>query len=171
MGEAVPVVLPPLRWRSVCGEYEVVVTRRCFLRMRDIAIEHAPDEVGTSLVGKYSNRGHRATVLDLAPLTPDSRGGRWWFIRGVQGLREFFERISSQFQGKRYYVGEWHSHPGAAPVASRTDDKNQDDICRSNTANCPEAILVIVGGDLGTSPQLGVYVYSRECGRLDLTSG
>ena len=160
--------LPPLAWRSACGTYEIVVVRRCFLSMREMALAHAPVEVGTSLLGQYTDRNNVATVLGLAPLTPDSRGTRWSFLRGVKGLKEYFAGVYKKFRGRRYYVGEWHSHPGATTSASDVDDYNQADLSKTERSQCPEAILLIVGGDLEQKPTLGVYVYSRTRGRVDL---
>lgn len=127
-----------------------------------------PKEVGTSLIGFYSDDGFDAFVCNLVPLPPDSRGLRGLFIRGIKGMRVFFKRLQRQYAGKKYYVGEWHSHPYGLPYPSENIDNNtMSAISSDKKTNCPECILVIVGGGLDL-PQLGVYVYSRIGGRIDL---
>ena len=161
---------PPLHWRSACGTYSVRIKMPAYRAMKKLAEKHSPVEVGTSLVGAYTYNGTLAIVHGLAPLTPDSRGWRTSFVRGITGLHTFFTRVYRRFCGKRHYVGEWHSHPHAAPSPSPTDDRNQTDIANDQSAECPECILVIIGGDLTHVPDLSVFVYSRTHGRIDLES-
>jgi integrative and conjugative element protein (TIGR02256 family) len=159
-----------LEWISECGEYKVTISKACYSQMLQLARKHSPVEVGTSLVGRYSADGHEAKILDLAPLTPDSSGSRSEFRRGVQGLHTFYGRLFRRFGRQRHYVGEWHSHPGGAPSPSQKDNINQGAIAADTKTNCPEAILIILGGDVSADAQLGVYVYSRSRGRIDLAT-
>lgn len=133
-----------------------------------MAQAHSPNEVGTSLVGCYSNNGFEASVLDLAPLSPDSKGSRTSFYRGVAGLKKFFTKLRQSFSGKRHYVGEWHSHPDAAPFPSQTDDGHQLAIAKDPNTACPECILIIIGHTLSNVDEIGVFVYSRKRGRISL---
>ena len=158
---------PWLKWQSDCQQYTVLIAEFCLLKMMEMAQEHYPNEVGTSLVGCYSDNGFEASVLDLAPLSPDSKGRRTSFYRGTAGLRKFFAKLRQTFSGKRYYVGEWHSHPDGAPIPSGTDDRNQLDITTDTKTNCPECILIIIGGP--NFSELGVFVYSRKQGKVILS--
>ena len=154
-------------WRTEDGVYTVTVEYACFESMLQLAGERAPVEVGTSLVGSYTDDGHHAYVRSLAPLTPDSQGGRFTFQRGVAGLRDFFRKVFKRSRGMTHYVGEWHSHVGGAPIPSGTDDTNTMEIARDPSALCPECILVILALR-EKKVELGVYVYSRKHGRLTL---
>ena len=133
-----------------------------------LAKSHHPNEVGTSLVGRYSDDGFTAYVESTAPLPPDSRGSRMAFSRGVGGLKEFFKGLATASGIHPHYVGEWHTHPGGAPRPSYQDDNTQRAIARDPKTRCPEVVLVIIGGDLLTKPTVGVFVYSRHHGRVDL---
>lgn len=159
-----------LKWQSDCGQYTVLISESCFLKMTEMARVYYPNEVGTPLVGCYSDNGFEAFVLDLAPLSSDSQGTLTSFYRGIAGLQKFFVKLRKIFSGKRYYVGEWHSHPNAAPIPSGTDDRNQLAIARDKKTNCPECILVIIGGFLSNFNELGVFVYSRRQGKIVLSS-
>lgn len=158
-----------LKWRTDCEQYTVLISESCLLKMTEIAQAHYPNEVGTSLVGCYSDSGFEASVLDLAPLSSDSKGTLTSFYRGIAGLPKFFAKLRKIFSGKRYYVGEWHSHPNAAPIPSGTDDKNQLEIANDMKTDCPECILVIIGGPLSNFNELGVFVYSRKRGKVILS--
>jgi proteasome lid subunit RPN8/RPN11 len=155
-------------WQSTCGRYNVRITRRAFRSMLALAARHIPNEVGTPLVGSYSDDGHRAAVHAIAPLPDDSHGSPSSFIRGIRGLGAFFGRLVARFRGRRHYVGEWHSHPGGSSTASPTDDRNQAAIAADPKADCPESVLIIVGGEVPTAPTLGLYVYSRAMGKIVL---
>lgn len=160
--------IPPLDWISDCGRYRIKLHRRCFLRMQRVAVSNAPFETGSSLAGRYSDDGHTAVIESISPTPTDSRSTLTSFIRGVFGLRDYFSAVFKRFRGARYRIGEWHSHPGCAPCASGTDDRNQSEIASDNREALPEAILIIVGGRLDLKPTLGVYVYSRINGKIVL---
>ena len=136
--------------------------------MTEMAQEHYPNEVGTSLVGSYSDDGFEASVLELAPLSSDSKGSRTSFYRGVAGLRNFFTKLRKIFSGGRYYVGEWHSHPDGKPIPSGTDNRNQLEIAKDTKTDCSECILIIIGGTDSNFDKIGVFVYSRKHGRVML---
>jgi len=133
-----------------------------------MAQDYLPNEVGTSLVGSYSRNGHKATVMGITHLPDDSRATRTSFQRGINGLAQFFTRIFARFRGHRHYVGEWHSHPNAAPTASTTDDANQMAIAQNLQADCPEAVLLIIGQGNFEQIDLQAYVYSRTRGKIVL---
>lgn len=145
-------------WQSDCGTYRVRVLRRCFRQMQRLAVNHAPIEVGTTVAGRYSTDGHHAVLSSIGPVTPDSSGTRSNFIRGVVGLKDWFTQVRRRFKGQRYRVGEWHSHPDALPIPSDVDDESQTELAKDKREKLPEAILVIVGGDLRNAPELGVFV-------------
>ena len=155
-------------WRSACGLYTVHVSSKSLDCMARMAVATLPSEVGTSLVGSYSDDGFVARVEELAPLPSDSRGSWSAFHRGVLGMTNYFTKLFADSSGKRYYVGEWHSHPDGSPHPSGTDDAALHAICRDARTKCPEVVLVLLGGSIRHLPSIGVYVYSRTRGRVTL---
>jgi proteasome lid subunit RPN8/RPN11 len=83
-------------------------------------------------------------------------------------MKEFFRNLLRMPEPQRHYVGEWHSHPDGPPFPSRRDDESQAGIANEPATNCPEVILIIVGGNLQKNPAIAVFVYSRQHGRIDL---
>lgn len=155
-------------WKSKCGRYTVSLTKLCLTKMIKAARDYYPKEIGTSLVGSYSDDGFDAIVLDTTPITSDSIMNTSLFHRGIKELKDFFAKLLKNHSGKRYYVGEWHSHPNNKPTPSETDNIAQLAIASDRKTNCPECILVIVGEDIFNQPDLGVYVYSRKKGKINL---
>jgi proteasome lid subunit RPN8/RPN11 len=154
-------------WTSKCGTYTVVLEESFIYEAAELARKHAPREIGSALLGRYSADGKLARIVGTAPVPPDSKSYRYRFIRGTVGLREFFDAVFAKTFGQQHYVGEWHSHPGGAPTPSRTDNENQEDIARDAAARCPECILVLVALQ-GDRVARGVFVYSNTRGRVSL---
>lgn len=154
-------------WRSPDGQYEVALEEECFEAMVRLARRHYPSEVGTSLAGSYSDDGHRAIVTRLAPLTEDSHGARTTFRRGARGLLGFFRDLFNSTRGQVHYVGEWHSHPDGQPLPSPTDNESVMAIARDPKSLCPECVSIVLAID-GRDTSLGVFIYSRTCGRSAL---
>ena len=71
--------------------------------------------------------------------------------------------------GGVYYLGEWHSHPNGVPKPSGMDDENQFAISNDKKTDCPESILLIIGGGIKTNPSLGCFVYSKRNGKIILS--
>ncbi len=42
------------------------------------------------------------------------------------------------------YLGDWHTHPGTAPVPSRRDRKTLRNIAADEAAQTPEPIMLII---------------------------
>lgn len=102
-------------------------------------------ETGGILIGVYSDTRDRAIVERVTGPTRDSQSGPNWFYRGVMGLQRLLDQLWSRGDG--YYLGEWHFHPQAAPDPSGIDHRSMRGISRSDLYNCPEPVLLIIGGD------------------------
>ena len=149
----------------MCGRYTVYLNPRLIEDIILKSSEFFPLEVGSSLTGFYTPDGFDAHVEDTAPVPPDSKSSRTSFFRGVEGLKGFFKNLSDE----SHYVGEWHSHPNGPPFPSTVDDENESAISRDERVGCPESILIVIGGNPRLMPEVAVFVYSREKGRVDLS--
>lgn len=154
-------------WQSRDRVYTVCISDEALQDLSQMARNAAPLETGTPLVGEYSDDQSTAYVLAVGPLTQDSQGERSTFRRGVAGLNAFFASIFKKSRGRRHYVGEWHSHPGGAPIPSGTDDKNMFAIATDPKNRCPECVLLLASVVAG-GVAMRAYVYSKRLVRIDL---
>ncbi len=170
MVKAVLMKRVSVRWMSACGRYHVSISEKCLGEMLALCRQNLPREIGSSVYGTYSADGFHARVLGNSPVAADSACGRFSLYRGSTGSAQFFGNLFRRTRGKQHYVGEWHSHPGGPPAPSATDNRTLRAIAADTATNCPECILLILGGNLVRDPTLGVYVYSRQRGRIDLSA-
>ena len=116
-------------------------------------------ETGGVLVGYYMPTLDCAVVTEVSGPPADSRASRTRFQRGVRGLKQWLTSLWNRSQ-RRYYLGEWHFHPYAAPCPSGDDCNQMCKIAASPEYHCPEPLLIIVGGNPGNDWSLSVHVFS-----------
>lgn len=122
-------------------------------------LAHYPNEFGGVLVGRYSEDKKMVYINDtILPSTYLSSNIS--FDRGDEGLKE---KLSELFIAKPsiIYVGEWHTHPNAAPVPSKTDIRALQQIVNSGSVNINNPVMLIVGL-IKNQMQLGLYVYFND---------
>jgi integrative and conjugative element protein (TIGR02256 family) len=157
-----------LKWRSKCGRYTVSISQHCFKKINEIAKKYYPKEVGTSLIGYYTDDGFDAFIVDIAFLPLDLKTSNSFLCRGVKGFKAFFIELWKKSKGKIHYIGEWHSHPNASSEPSSIDNKSQSEIANDRKTNCPINILAIIGGSIFESPTIRIFIYTRKQGRINL---
>jgi integrative and conjugative element protein (TIGR02256 family) len=102
------------------------------------------DETGGLLLGYYTPTLDTAVVSLVTPAPADSRSGRTWFRRGIDGLQSL---VQQRWRARREFdLGEWHYHPNASPTPSGQDVKQMFEIASDPKRRCPEPILLIIGG-------------------------
>lgn len=137
-------------------------------QLRRLALEAWPDETGGILIGYYTDNLNMAVITNVEPPPEDSVHGRFSFVRGVRGLATKLRWWWAQPPAdRRYFLGEWHTHPGDQPRPSPQDCREMSALSRSGRARCPEPLLLIVGGEKNRL-QIGAYVFPRGHERLEL---
>ncbi len=111
-------------------------------KIEGLALKHYPKEFGGFLIGYYSNDLKKIILTDV--LSPkEFKSYRLLFERSTKGIKEelleFFK-----LKEKRYYVGEWHSHPDSSSRYSATDLNAMRNIAESETVRIKNPILLIV---------------------------
>lgn len=124
-----------------------------------VGLNHFPNEFGGLLIGVYSDDKQMVCISDtILPLAYKS--SKISFERGTEGLEEmllgYFEEIPSKI-----YVGEWHTHPNAAPIPSGTDIRALQEIVKSENVNINSPIMLIVGLT-EAHIEFGFYVYLNK---------
>ena len=118
----------------------------------------SPDETGGILIGNYSANLKGAYITQATKQTDDSFAGRFWFKRGTKGLKKLLINYWSE---DKYYLGEWHFHPGNSPSPSRADIDQMNVISTNRKFNCPEPILLIVG-QINTKFVVSVQIFIED---------
>ena len=101
-------------------------------------------EIGGIIIGYYSTDLKKIIITEFTFPPKDSKKGKTWFIRGVEGLEEL---LNKKWRKNEYYLGEWHFHPNNSPEPSFQDKKQLLSISKSKNFFCPEPIMLIVGGN------------------------
>jgi len=116
-------------------------------------------ETGGILIGRYTDSLDLAIVHQVTGPPRDSTAGRTWFRRGMAGLQSLL--LDRWRKARDYYLGEWHLHPGSPPNPSSDDAAQMKKISSAPEYQCPEPILLIVGGDPQGEWTISVHVYPR----------
>jgi integrative and conjugative element protein (TIGR02256 family) len=135
-------------------------------RMLDLSRGAAPEETGGVLVGYYTEAQDCAVVTGVSEAPPDSRSGRNFFVRGIAGLQRWLNGLWRT--ERRFYLGDWHSHPGEAPRASPTDIIQLKEIAEDESRKCPEPVALLIGGAAADANDVAAYVYPRHAGLIEL---
>jgi len=122
--------------------------------------EGLPLETGGILTGYYTADHSTAVVMTAEPAPEDSRRSSRWFERGVRGLKErLFGLWDRPVEDCRYYIGEWHLHP-LGPAVPSVQDRQQMMSISESFADCPEPVLIVVGGD-SEAWEVGLWVFPK----------
>ncbi|MEQ9442146.1 MAG: Mov34/MPN/PAD-1 family protein [Cyclobacteriaceae bacterium] len=117
-------------------------------------------ETGGVLIGRYTETQDCALLTQVVGPTQDSTAGRTWFRRGIKGLQRLIDHYWKSEHS--YYLGEWHFHPFAPPAPSSQDLRQMNNIACSHSYNCPEPLLLILGGDPQAEYTIRVFVFKRN---------
>lgn len=168
MMERLPMARVPmahdLRFRSADGTFTVHLHGDAIAQMLQACRSARSVETGGILIGHYSRDRRTAEVAIATGPGRDSRAGGTWLVRGIKGLQSVLDHLWSRRAG--YYLGEWHFHPGALPEPSGQDVSQMKSIAGSTRYNCPEPVLIILGGDPFEQYTLHVEVNTRARQRI-----
>lgn len=132
------------RGRTEDGAFAVVLDASVLIALDRCCGDAGSVETGGILIGRYSDDLTTAIVLEATSPPTDSKRGRTWFVRGVNGLREI---LGKRWQAKErtFYIGEWHFHPASSVEPSADDFTQMLKISRAREYNCREPLLLILG--------------------------
>ena len=130
--------------KTVDGTFAVQFQAPLLHALDRLCDEAGASETGGILIGRYSDDLSLAIVREATAPPSDSRRGRSWFVRGVNGLREL---LGKKWRAKEriHYVGEWHFHPVGCVEPSGDDYKQMREISLSKQYDCKEPLLLIFG--------------------------
>lgn len=149
-----------LKFLSDDSRYGLIVEHKVIQNMLSICTASKALEVGGIIIGTYDLENRYALVSRILSAPIDSLRGKNWFHRGVYGLQSLLDRY--WIQSRKYYLGEWHFHPYSSAIASSLDVKQMTSISTTNNYNCPEPIMIILGGNPKRDWEMRAYVFPRN---------
>lgn len=149
-----------VKFLSNDSKYGLIIEYK-FLQQMLLICEAAEDlEVGGIVIGTYDAEHRYALVKSVLEPPRDSLHSKRWFKRGIAGLQTLLNKY--WYKKQFYYLGEWHFHPNASAGASTIDIEQMRTISQSTTYNCPEPILIILGGNPRGTWEIRSYVFPRN---------
>ena len=145
--------------RTDDGRFGAVISPAIIDRLLQLCREAGTVETGGILVGRYTPKHDTAIVTDASGPPPDSNRQSRVFFRGIKGLQRLLNRL--WFDKGEYYLGEWHFHPWAPANASGTDKDQLRKYSQDELLQCPEPIMLIIGGDPSAEWMLKAYISPR----------
>lgn len=125
----------------------------------DVGIQHYPNEFGGFLVGFYSEDYKQLNITDMI-LPKKYKATPYLFERDTMGVNERLQRFFKE-EPKKYYVGEWHTHPQNIPIPSSTDYNAMLEITNHEDVAIKNPVLLIVGYQ-NKLVELGFYVMFKN---------
>lgn len=128
-----------------------------------------PDqETGGLLLGYWG--GDEVVVTTITGPGPDARHGRTWFEPDSSWQADQLAHLYRDSGRVVTYLGDWHTHPGGAPLPSRRDRKTLRRIRSTPEARAPRPLMGIVVPAAGPEPALWCLSRRRRPDLLPLRS-
>lgn len=145
-------------FKSVNNKFSVELNDKILNTIHQECIKSRNKETGGILIGKYSEDS-KTIINDITDPPKGSKQGRYIFERAPADLKEILKDIWDL--GFRY-VGDWHFHPNSSPKPSTVDDKQMKKFATNKKLNCPEPILLIIGGNQDKGWKLSIQIYTKD---------
>lgn len=117
---------------------------------------HYPNEFGGFLVGYYADDNKHVHITNTI-LPKSFKASKFSFERSTKGIEK---KLGNYFKEtpKKFYVGEWHTHPDNSPIPSTTDSSAMNAIINNQNACLTNPVLLIIGYSK-TKVDFGFYVW------------
>ena len=138
--------------------YTITISKNVYEEMLCHCDKANPYETGGILIGNYSDDQTTANIIQVTSAPQKSKHFKYNFYRSSKGLKEVLDSLWNKGQ---YYLGEWHYHPNASAEPSNVDKKQMLKLSQDKKLNCPEPILVIIGGNKDNW-YINVRIYTDE---------
>lgn len=126
--------------------------------VKRITVKHYPNECGGVFVGKIISN---VAIIEKMMVPKRFKSTPIVFIRIADFINSWLVRIFKESHGETIYLGEWHSHPNAAPYPSITDLKSMRKIAKNEDVRIETPLLMIVGFE-GNHFNERFYIYHNQ---------
>lgn len=121
----------------------ISIDETLLIELTEIGKKHYPNEFGGFLIGYYSDDLKQLNITDSIQPTK-YKASKHQFERDTIGINETLKSHYEQVP-KKYYVGEWHTHPDNIPIPSTADIKALNEILKHKDTSIQNPTLLIIG--------------------------
>lgn len=136
----------------------LVISDTLLKKIYDIGHQHYPNEFGGILLGKYSDDLKKLLILES--ISPKKYfNSTIEFVRESPSTSELYDIYQDT---GTYYVGEWHTHPDANSIFSKTDLHTMRNIAKSDNVMIKNPILLILSTNLNKIIDYKFYIFDNN---------
>jgi len=157
-------------WFNYENNLSVYMPDRVWQKITKLCNKHFPEECGGILIGNYDEALKTARINDTF-ISKGNKSSRYALIREAAEANKILRLMWMLSFKKKYFVGEWHSHPNGNSIPSSVDDESLFKIAQTQNCECSRPILIITNGNNDSGWKVdNVWLYTREGNRLELVA-
>ena len=145
-------------FKSKDNNYTIIICEATYAKIILECEKYINLETGGILIGNYSKDNSIAYIKDSINSPNNSKHYPHKFFRGTNGVNKILDK---KWEEGVYYLGEWHYHPNTSSKSSKLDDIQMLKFSNNKKLNCPEPILIIIGGN-PSKWSLNSYIYKNN---------
>ncbi|WP_264524037.1 Mov34/MPN/PAD-1 family protein [Flavobacterium sp. N502536] len=111
-------------------------------------------ESGGILIGFYIE-DNTYSITDVSFPSSYDKSSRYNFTRSIKNAQNVLNQFFKESNGKKIYLGEWHTHPEDFPIPSSLDEKSILQQMTGNILNSQIIFMMIIG-------RKGIYISSVD---------
>lgn len=101
-------------------------------------------ESGGILIGYYQEKGSYI-ITDFTQPEVGDKQSRYEFVRSKKNAQNVLHALFKESEGKKIYLGEWHTHPEDNPRPSGTDITSIINRIKKDRINSETIFMIIFG--------------------------
>lgn len=145
---------------------QVRISQAAVKEILKTTINYYPGTICTALIGNMTEDGCSFYVDQVTPVFKDTYISHTLVKRGVEGLQEYIQEINKNSQIELYQIGDWHGHHKGETAPDKVDQEAAEAVMAANEDK--NYLQIIVGNESQKAAALGVYIYTKKYGRIDL---
>lgn len=127
------------------GNLSIKISKEALEKMMSfIQDENHKPEAGGILIGHYLEDDNYS-ITDVSSPSLFDKSSRFNFTRSKKNAQKIINKIFKESNGKKIYLGEWHTHPEDYPTPSGLDKKSILEQIQGNILNSEIIFMLIVG--------------------------
>lgn len=101
-------------------------------------------EAGGILIG-HDLEDNNFSITDISVPSVYDKSSRFNFTRSKKNAQQILNKFFNESNGKKIYLGEWHTHPEDYPTPSHLDNKSISERMQRDVLNSEIIFMIIVG--------------------------